>query len=173
MIFPASGQLFREGWRLFCVNYFWLLVLVLMASAATYADRVGAPELKEDYRVLLAFFFCLYAVTYFYYWYSFGLGLGQYGNDTKYVFVRVLVLGFWGTVWNLTLVVAIHWLDFSRTGPESYRQNVFVLQILLLLSIFFLPLLIGVGCKVGTAKNKQKEMDGTFCDKHVSQKSTK
>jgi len=42
LLFPAFGNLFVECWRLFVVNYLWLVLLVLVLSTVTYAGNMRA-----------------------------------------------------------------------------------------------------------------------------------
>jgi len=166
-IFPSSGNLFWEGVRLFWVNYVWLLILVLLLCIVTYADKVGAQQLKGVYQMLLAVLLCGFSIAYCLYWYSFGFRLRRLFISTSLPFSRALFFSTRGIILNAMLVVLIQRLGFSTTEVKSYNLNVLLVQLMLILSVFLMPVLCGLGSL--SAGDKGIEInDGTYEGPYVS-----
>ena len=166
-LFPSSGNLFWEGLRLFFVNYIWLLVLVLLLCIVTYADRVGAQALKGVYQMLLAVLLCGFSIAYCLYWYGFGFRLGNLFAGTSPSFSRGVFFATSGIVLNALLVILIQRLGFSSTEIKSYNHNVFLVQLMLILSVFLMPVLCGLGF-LSAGDEKMEMQDGTYEGSYVS-----
>ncbi len=163
-IFPSSGNLFWEGVRLFFVNYVWLLILVLLLCIVTYADKVGAQQLKGVYQMLLAVLLCGFSIAYCLYWYSFGFRFFANSNSS---FSRGVFFAARGIILNALLVVLIEGLGFSSTEIQSYNINVLLVQLMLILSVFLMPILCGLG-SLSAGDNGRELNDGTSEGLYVS-----
>ncbi|MTI85427.1 MAG: hypothetical protein FH756_16420 [Firmicutes bacterium] len=166
-IFPSSGNLFWEGVRLFFVNYVWLLILVLLLCIVTYADKVGAQQLKGVYQMLLAVLLCGFSIAYCLYWYIFGFRSERFFTNTNSSFSRGVFFAARGIILNALLVVLIEGLGFSSTEIQSYNFNVLLVQLMLILSVFLMPILCGLG-SLSARDNEMELNDGTSEGLYVS-----
>lgn len=170
-IFPSSNNLFRESLRLFAVNYIWLLLLVIILITVTYAHKLGEPGLKGLYQVILGVLLLFYCFTYCMYWYYFGFRLGQQWKDSHSLFRCGVFSGLPAVMLNLVLPVIIYKLGFSDTGNVFYNYNVLLVQLLLFISAFLMPLICGLGAILGWEKaetihvNLPRDKPGGFVPK--------